>query len=63
VTRALAGDPREVLKAKVVLRALLVDGRVKLCPGDDGSLWAEYSLSASPLLKTAVVTGYRGRGI
>ena len=51
------------MKAKVVLRQLIVDGRVKLCPGGGGSLWAEYSTSHAALLKTQVVSGGRGRGI
>jgi hypothetical protein len=46
-----AHNPREALKAKVLLRNLIVDGRIKLCPSEDGSLWAGYSMSPATRLK------------
>jgi site-specific DNA recombinase len=63
VSAGLDGNPREALKAQVFLRGLFAEGKVVLSPGADGSLWAQYALTPSVLLKAAGVTGYRGRGI
>ena len=39
IERGLDNDPREAAKARVILRDLL--GPIQLCPGQDGSLWAQ----------------------
>ena len=38
----------------MILRQLIVDARIKLCPEADGSLWAEYELTPNSLIKQAV---------
>jgi site-specific DNA recombinase len=56
VRRGLNGNPPEAMKARAVLRNLLVDGKIVLSPGKEaGSLWAKYSLAPAVLLGTAGV--------
>lgn len=52
IERGLGEDPREAAKARIVLRDLL--GPIRLCPGKDGSLWAEYYPRPAALVKKAV---------
>jgi hypothetical protein len=59
VMQGLNGDPRAALKARMFLRDLFKDGKIIMSPGEDGSLWARYSLQPAVLLKAAG-TGYRG---
>ena len=54
----LSGDPRAILKSKVILRDLV--GPIRLEPATDGSLWANYKFNAAALVKGA--TGTYGRG-
>lgn len=61
VAAGLDGNPREAMKARAFLRGLFVDGKVTLIPGEDGSLWAQYSLAPAMLLKAAS-GGSGGRG-
>jgi hypothetical protein len=53
IENGLEGDPRESLKARAVLRNLVVNGKIVLTPGEGGSLWARYSLAPAVLLKAA----------
>ncbi|MCH7830357.1 MAG: hypothetical protein IIB75_07305, partial [Proteobacteria bacterium] len=55
IAKGLEGDAREAAKARVILRDLL--GSVELCPGEDGSLWAEYRTRPAALVKKAVGAG------
>ncbi|MDH3512669.1 MAG: hypothetical protein OER85_17640 [Gammaproteobacteria bacterium] len=48
----LDGDSREAAKARVILRDLL--GPIRMCPGPDGSLWAQYHTRPAALIKRAV---------
>ena len=48
----LDGDSREAAKARVILRDLL--GPIQMCPGEDGSLWAQYHTRPAALVKRAV---------
>ena len=57
IADGLDGDPRAAQKAHVILRDML--GEIRLQPGDDLSLWAEYKASPAVLLKGA---GSGGRG-
>ena len=50
-----ADNPREAGKARVILRDLL--GPIQMCPGPDGSLWAEFYVRPAALVKKAVGTG------
>ena len=52
IERGLDDDPREAAKARVLLRDLL--GPIQLCPGQDGSLWAQYHTRPAALIKRAV---------
>ena len=52
IEQGLDGDPRAALKARVILRDLF-GGKIRLVPESDGSLWAEYALRPSVLLKAA----------
>ncbi len=52
IAQGLGNDPRETAKARVVLRDLL--GPIQLCPGKDGSLWAQYYPRPAALMKRAV---------
>jgi hypothetical protein len=64
IALGLDGNPREALKAKSFLRGLLEGGKIMISPGEDGSLWAYYSMSPALLLKAAGGgTVGRGRGI
>jgi hypothetical protein len=48
IARGLDGDPRAALKAHVILRDLL--GKIRLVPGAEGSLWAEFKQRPAALL-------------
>ncbi len=52
IERGLGDDPRETAKARIILRDLL--GPIKMCPGPDGSLWAEYNTRPAALVKKAI---------
>ncbi len=43
IERGLDNNPREANKARVILKELL--GPIQMCPGPDGSLWAEFYAS------------------
>jgi hypothetical protein len=60
IALGLDGHPRPIEKARHVLRQAI--GQIRLIPGENNTLWAEYSLEPAALIRTAV-TGYRGRGI
>lgn len=62
VALGLDGNPREALRARMVLRSLVVDGRIMLRPGENGSLWAKFSMAPEMLLK-ATGTGHRGEAV
>jgi site-specific DNA recombinase len=53
----LDGDVRAVSNARVILREML--GPIRLRPGNDGGLWAEYGMNPAALLRSA---GTGGRG-
>ena len=55
IAKGLEGDAQEAAKARVILRDLL--GPVELCPGEDGSLWAEYRTRPAAPVKKAVGAG------
>jgi hypothetical protein len=62
IAEGLGGNPRAVLKARVILRDLF-GGKIRLVPGPEGSLWAEYGLHPAALLKgSAVGAGTCGSG-
>ena len=52
IERGLDDNPREAAKARVILRELL--GPIQMCPGKDGSLWAQYHTRPAALIKRAV---------
>ena len=52
IERGLDGDTRAAAKARVILRDLL--GPIQMCPGKDGSLWAQYHTRPAALIKRAV---------
>jgi site-specific DNA recombinase len=54
ITQGLGGDQRATLKARVIVRELL-SGGVTLVPGQDGSLWAEFALNPSALVRLGTV--------
>ena len=58
IAQGLDGNPREALKARVILRELL--GEIRLEPDANGSLWAVYGVQPAALVKRATGTGYRG---
>lgn len=60
IAEGLTGNPQAALKARVILRALL--GTIRLTPGENGSLWADYALQPAALLKSAVGAGTDGSG-
>lgn len=60
IADGLDGNPQAALKARVILRDLL--GKIRLAPGEDGSLWAFYSLQPAALLRSAVGAGTDGSG-
>jgi site-specific DNA recombinase len=62
IAEGLDGDPRAALKARIILRDLF-GGKIRLVPGAQGSLWAEYELHPAALLKgSAVGAGTCGSG-
>ena len=52
IEQGLDNDPRAAAKARVILRDLL--GPIQMCPGKDGSLWAQYHTRPAALIKRAV---------
>jgi len=58
IAKGLDGNPREALKSRVILREMF-SGKIRLVPGEDGSLWAEYAYQPAALLK-GVGTGGSG---
>lgn len=52
IERGLENNPREAAKARVILRDLL--GPIQMCPGPNGTLWAECDARPAALLKKAV---------
>lgn len=58
IALGLDGDPRAAAKARPIVRELL-GGKVRLIPGENGTLWAEYGLHMTALLQGA---GTGGRG-
>ena len=60
IERGLGDNPREANKARVILKDLL--GPIQMCPGPDGSLWAEFYARPAALLKKAVGTGVGSDG-
>jgi DNA invertase Pin-like site-specific DNA recombinase len=55
ITEGLDGNPREALKARVILREML--GEIRLVPGADGALWAAYSMHPAALVRAAGTGG------
>lgn len=60
IEKGLEANPREANKARVILRDLL--GPIQMCPGEDGSLWAEFDARPAALLKKAVGTSVGSGG-
>lgn len=60
IEQGLQANPREANKARVILRDLL--GQIQMCPGEDGSLWAEFDARPAALLKKAVGTSVGSGG-
>jgi site-specific DNA recombinase len=61
IDHALAGNERSILRSRAALRRL-VDGKISLTPGEEGSLWAQYKLRPTALLlKAAGTCGSGGR--
>jgi DNA invertase Pin-like site-specific DNA recombinase len=60
IERGLDANPREASKARAILRDLL--GPIQMCPGEDGSLWAEFDARPAALLKKAVGTSVGSGG-
>jgi site-specific DNA recombinase len=60
IEQRLDGDPRAVLKVRVILKELF-RGKVRLVPEADGSLWAEYAFQPAALLKGVGMDGSGGR--
>lgn len=58
IALGLDGDPQAAAKARPIVCELL-GGKVRLIPGEDGALWAEYGLHMTALLQCA---GSVGRG-
>lgn len=59
VADGLGGNARAALKARVFLRDLF-GGSIRLAPGTDGSLWAEYGLHFQALVRAADGNGSGG---
>lgn len=57
IDQGLGGDYAAAAKARTILRDML--GEIMLSPGEDGSLWAEYSMQPAALISGA---GTAGRG-
>ena len=55
IEMGLDDDPRAAGKARALLRKLL--GTIRLCPGPDKSLWAEYQIYPAALLRGAGAAG------
>ena len=60
IERGLDDNPREANKARVILKELL--GPIQMCPGPDGSLWAEFYARPAALVKKAVGTSVGSDG-
>jgi len=60
IEKGLEANPREANKARVILRDLL--GPIQMCPGEDGSLWAEFDARPAALLKKAAGTSVGSGG-
>ena len=60
IALGLQNNPLEANKARAILKDLL--GPVQMCPGPDGSLWAEFYARPAALLKKAVGTGVGSDG-
>jgi hypothetical protein len=60
IAEGLDGDPRAAGKARVILRQL-VGGKITLGSRADGSVWAEYGLHTTALLRAAGTDGSGGR--
>jgi site-specific DNA recombinase len=60
IAAGLNGHVREALKARALLRELF-GGKVRMIPGLDGSLWAEFGLHTRALLRGADGFGSGGR--
>ena len=60
IEKGLEADRREANKAGAILRDLL--GPIQMCPGEDGSLWAEFDARPADLLKKAVGTSVESGG-
>jgi hypothetical protein len=60
IVDGLNGNARAALKARALLRDLF-GGKIRMVPGQDGSLWAEYALHSRALLKSA--DGYGSGGV
>ncbi|MDH3430908.1 MAG: recombinase family protein [Gammaproteobacteria bacterium] len=61
IKKGLSDNPREVAKARVILRDLL--GPIRLCPESDGGLVARYENGSEALMSRAVgAAGFSGSG-
>ncbi len=60
IERGLDDNPREANKARVILKDLL--GPIQMCPGPNGSLWAEFYARPAALVKKAVGTSVGSDG-
>ncbi len=60
IERRLDDNPRDANKARVILNDL--PGPIQMCPGPDGSLWAEFYARPAALVKKAVGTGVGSDG-
>jgi site-specific DNA recombinase len=58
ISLGLSGDREAITKARPLLRELL-GGEIRLSPGENGTLWAEYGIHMAALLQGA---GTSGRG-
>ncbi len=55
IEKGLDHDPRAAGKARALLRKRL--STIRLCPGPDKSLWAEFEIYPAALLQRAGATG------
>jgi hypothetical protein len=60
IDQGLGGDLIAAAKARTILRDMV--GEIRLSPGENGSLWAEYAMQPAALLKAAGTCG-RGEAI
>ena len=58
--RGLDDNPREAIKARVILNDL--PGPIQMCPGPDGSLWVEFYARPAALVKKAIGTSVGSDG-